>query len=295
MACPSLSDLIAYRDQTLKKQMPLSIEKHLKTCTSCQKRLTVYEHLGEFLSENWSLKTSSARKHCYEESHVLDYLEGGFSRKRRKQFHSHLARCDGCLTTLVEMEKLLFELKSEGLLPVETRAGTKAREVILGLAGLIADKLRSLWTVSRLPKPVFRWAGVAVVLLVAGLVVLRPGGKDRTPFVTREPDIQSMEIQLLAPPNRSAVASRDVEFLWKGPEDCRSYSLLLLDATGNIVWEQKTEERILSLPAEMPLKASATYFWQVEAFFTSGGSLLSEMASFTYSAKPDKPEIPNIK
>ena len=82
---------------------------------------------------------------------------------------------------------------------------------------------------------------------------------------------------------------------WAGPEDTKAYSLLLLDSTGNIVWEQQTGERTLSLPPEMPLKASAIYFWQVEAFFTSGGSLLSEMASFTYSPKPGKPEIPNIK
>ena len=285
MTCPSLSDLIAFRDRTLKNQMPQSIERHLKICTSCQKRMTVYEHLGEFLSKNWSLRTSSAGKRCYDEMHVLDYLEGGFSRKTRKQFHSHLARCDGCLTTLVGVEKLLFELKSEGLLSVETKAVAQTREVILGLTGFFADKLRSLWVVTRLPRPVFGWASVSVVLIVAGLVFLRPGGEERTLFLTREPDIQSMEIQLLTPPNRSAVVSRDIEFGWTGPEDTSFNSLLLLDSSGNIVWEQKTEEGSILLPAEIQLKAAGTYFWQVEAFFISGGSLLSEMASFTYNPK----------
>ena len=107
------------------------------------------------------------------------------------------------------------------------------------------------------------------------------------PFNTREPAVKLTEtsLRILAPTNHSTVKANELEFSWTQIPHTASYTLLLLSAQGDIIWEQKTSDNKLSLPSEIQLQPSGTYFWQVECLLEEGGSIVSDMNSFLINHK----------
>jgi len=71
------------------------------------------------------------------------------------------------------------------------------------------------------------------------------------------------------------------EFEWAGPADVSYYLIQLFDSNSDIIWEEKTIRTMLELPQDIQLHPSEKYFWQVEAFFEGGGSVISDFANFS--------------
>ncbi len=134
-------------------------------------------------------------------------------------------------------------------------------------------------------QPAYRWAGIILIIIVLSFSLMLQDKFVNDGLITREPNINQTQVELNSPTNGSSIGSGTCEFEWKGSEYFSSYTLLILDSGGNIVREKKTDQTKLTFLSEIQLQPSMTYFWQVEAFFENGGSVLSEMASFNYTSK----------
>ena len=136
-------------------------------------------------------------------------------------------------------------------------------------------------------QPAYRWAGVAVFLIAVCFVLFQTVTLQRTSIITREPIEEHLTPQVIIvdPANRSSIDITYPEFRWTGHEEISTYTFLLLDSSGNIVWETTTTDTNLTLPQDIQLKSSQTYFWQVEGLFENGESVISEMVNFTYTTK----------
>jgi hypothetical protein len=222
---------------------------------------------------------------CYDDIIIASYLEGQIKRKERKKFYKHVTRCDVCLDRFIAVESLLRELKSEGLLTNKDGLWPRLGKLISLVNTSIEQILRSLWQIIMKPSPVYRWAGVMLVLLFISLLVLKPDNLEEAPIQTRETDndVLKPEIQLLFPANRTIIKVDKPEFRWARKSVSSSYYFLLLNSNGDIVFEKTTPDNRVILPNDIHLQPTMTYFWQVEAYFEQGFSVVSDMISFTYT------------
>ncbi len=281
MQCLEISDLIAYFNDTLKPGEKDKFENHLQSCQKCSKKLSVYKKFKSTLSKNIFYNPAAKSGECYDELQLTQYLFTKSKSKQRKEYHLHLNRCDSCLDKLVTLRTMLGELKTEGLiLPDEKKwAGFKT------VFETIKTKLTSFWDLFLIPRPVYRFAGLFVSVVVVGLVLQQTFRANKVPQTSRDSRIQS-QIQLISPAHESLVSdSSSPEFEWSGNDQSYSYNFILLDSQGEIIWEEKTKDNKLKLPENIQLQSSMTYFWQVETFVDYGTSFMSDISRFTYIKK----------
>ena len=286
MKCLTFSKLISYQHHLLKDAEQQEIKKHLLSCPRCQKMADEVAALQTSLKKTTTYRYPSDTSACYDDFELVSFLEGGFKRKVQKNFYAHLAQCHTCKDKLIGAESLLNELKSDGLIPVKKSGGEGARELIMNLLNAAGRKLRSLPDLLRAPKPAYRWVGIILLLALFSIPFLRQGKIIEDFLPTRETQTNQFEtqIRLVFPLNRDTVEGTTPEFRWSGADRFAFYSFLLLDAEGNITWEKKTDQTRLTLPPEIRLQPSMAYYWQVEAFFEDGGSVVSSMAGFVYGS-----------
>ncbi|MCB0376376.1 MAG: hypothetical protein KDD04_10695 [Sinomicrobium sp.] len=226
------------------------------------------------------------RKACYDDAELLTFLEGRPGRNARKAIYAHLADCPACLDKLAGAEKLLYELKSEGHLAGEKREPEKVATTFPNFLNTAGRKLKSAVDFLRIPKPAYRWVALILLVSLVSTPFFYREQIDETQLPTRETQTLPAErqIQLTLPPDNMIAPKTPVEFRWNASPGFSYYVFLLLDAKGDIVWEKKTGQTRLTLPAQIHLQPEMQYFWQVEGFFKEGGSVISDMAGFTYSA-----------
>ena len=236
------------------------------------------------MRSNVSFQKRQETTGCYDDAGLLSYLEGKISFRSRKEYHFHLSQCEFCLGRVVAFDGLVHELRSEGLIPSEQGFLEKIRETVSSGTNTASDKLRKLGDILGSPKPIYRWTGAALVVLLIGLVLYQPVNDEQAPLITRE-STSEFQIHLVTPANKSVVDIRQPEFTWTAPENVSSYNFLLLNSNGGIIWEKRTSQNELILPPEMKLQSSMMYFWQVEGIYELGESILSDMKSFTYKSE----------
>ena len=226
------------------------------------------------------------QKACYDDSELLSFLEGRLSRKARKAIYLHLSDCPACLDKLAGAEKLLYELKSEGHLAGKKRETEKIAATLPNFLNTAGRKLKSAVDFLRIPKPAYAWVAVILLLSLFSIPYLYRGKIGETHSPTRESQTLPAErqIQLTFPPDNMIAPKTPVEFRWNASPGFAYYVFLLLDAKGDIVWEKKTGQTRLTLPAQIHLQPEMQYFWQVEGFLKNGGSVISDMAGFRYSS-----------
>lgn len=285
MKCLNYSQIISYQNKLMQREGEQKVQQHLLSCERCQKMLKDYQEISKVLKRSSTYQLPSNTANCYEEEKLLAFLEGGMKMKDQKNLYAHLANCGSCMDRLIALDSFLQELKAEGVLTAEESKAGSAKEFIRNLVDTTQQKLGSFWDSITSIQPAYRWAGIALLIIVVGFSFVLQDKFINNGLITREPDINQTQIQLIGPNNESIVRSSPLEFKWKGSEYFASYSFLILDSEGNIIWEKKTNQTRLTLPTEIQLQPSMTYFWQVEAFFENGGSVLSEMASFNYTTK----------
>lgn len=281
MKCLTLSQLIAFNNQLISN---VNMQLHLDSCSKCKKALHEYHGFARFIIANMPDKRQTASETCCDDFVLLSYLEGGIRRKSRQELFHHLAQCEMCTTRLIQLENLLHELKAEGVLAMQPSLQERVWQLMGTAVGTAKDKIKQLSDTPILPKPIYAWVSLAGILIVAGLSLIQTDLHEYGHFITREPTASrsAVEIKLLEPAERAIVAGSNLKFSWAGSPDITVYSFTLVNADGEIIWEKRTSENSLSLPTTVMLESSMTYFWQLEGHFHYGGSLLSEMISFTY-------------
>lgn len=281
MNCLKFSELITYQNQELGHSQ--SVERHLETCSDCRKKLQDIEKLAALLKMNSSFKPAQHSSECYNDFQLLDVIEAKSNNKIRKEYYSHVSQCDFCLDRLVALEDMLHELKCEGLIPSQKILWERIIEVVATGHSKIKKRLNGVWKVLGSPSPVYRWAGVAVVIFAVSFGLWQTLKNDRIPFTTRESRLEN-QIILLSPENRSVITKPTrLEFEWSGIEKTTLYNFVLLDENGSIIWEKKTDHTKLILPNDIQLQPSMIYFWQVEAVMDFGIAIQSEMANFVFA------------
>ena len=286
MKCLNLSQLIAYQYRSLSESDLQKIEQHLQSCSNCQEMLKTYEKF-RFAVKDMLHEAFSSTENCPDEHEWVSYLRGRLRKKSRKRLYLHLGQCQSCLNNLVAYKRLLGELENEGLLPVEKGRGERMSEILEAIRDVAGTTIRSLWDSLAAPKAAYLWIGAAVVLIALGVALFRSTNMVIFPIITREnsSDQFSPYIQIQVPTDKGFVQDPHPEFRWVGPSGIDYYIFLLLDADGEIIWEEKTINNTLTLPQEVKLLPAMTYFWQVEGYYDIGGSVLSDMNRFT--VKPE--------
>jgi hypothetical protein len=283
MKCLNDKQLISYQNQLLKKIEQEKVQEHLLLCERCQQMLKDYEAMQEAVKRSFSYRLSYDSADCYEEEELLSFLEGGIKEKAQKKFYAHLAHCHSCVDRLISLDRFLQELKAEGLTATERSKFENAKEFIANGIDTTQQKLGSFWDGMISIQPVYRWAGIILIMVVISFSLMFQNKSADDVMNTRETNVNQAPVQLDSPANGSLIGRGGLGFKWKGSKYITSYSLLILDSGGNIIWEKKTDQTKLTLPSQIKLQPSEIYFWQVEAFFENGGSVVSDMASFTYT------------
>ena len=287
MKCLTLSRLIAYQNDLLNKSETEEIKQHLQSCKECEQRMKEYGELKAVFQRSSTLDRNVDTSSCFEDAQLISFLEGKFPARKRQEFYHHLSECFVCTDQLVALESFLHDLKLEGLLPTEKGIGAKITEILEKTKNAISGKINVAGSIFRLPRPVYQFVGVVLILIVLGVMLDHSQFVSNFPFNTREPAINLTEtpLRLLAPTNRSMVKPHELEFRWTSIPHATSYTFLLLNAQGDIIWEQKTSDVKLTLPTDIQPQTSGTYFWQVECLFEQGGSIVSDMTSFSFNNK----------
>ena len=161
---------------------------------------------------------------------VVAYVDGAIAEEQRGRVQAHLAACADCRA---EVRDVMAVVRT---LPDVRRAR------------------RRLW----IP------AAAAVAAAAIVLVWLRPpsertaiGDEHRKGSVTT-----TVAPRPVAP--AGAVAAVDT-LVWSSAPGADAYRVRLFDANGTVLWEGQTIDTVAPLPATIALRASASYYWKVEA------------------------------
>ncbi len=285
MECLNLSKLIAYQNQLLNDKEEHNIQQHLSGCVKCTKQVAVYQTFGKFLKRTLPFENQADATECYDEFEIVSFIESRSARKTNSKFYLHLTHCQSCMDMFLALENLLVELKTEGLIPTQTDIKEKVNRFITSIVQTAKNILKSIRDMLVLPVPVYRRVGIIIIIFSAIIFFLPEQNQNNIRFTTREPEQNRFEgsIQLLYPIDHISMNEGSPEFRWEEVTEATKYNILLLDANGDIIWEKQTSLSKFRLPREIKLLPSMMYFWQVEAFFEDGSSIVSGMSGFRFS------------
>jgi len=288
MKCLNRSQIIYYQDNLLDHLLREKIEKHLKTCKRCQEKVDWFEKFEIFFRNSYHPADNPLSDECLDDDQLTSLLEEKISSRTRETFYSHLSKCDACVEKLISTEQFLLDLKQEGLLVHSPEKETKFVDFITHVSNLLLERISYFFAIFRPIRPAYGWAGMIILLLISGIALMGIlPSSDISPIITREiPSVESVSsIQLLDPIGNIKEAKPYLEFKWLGPAQAVEYNFVLLDSDGKILWEKRTENSEILIPANIKLQNDSVYFWQVEAFFRDGSSVTSRMEHFSISQK----------
>lgn len=287
MKCLTLSRVIAYQNELLSPSDKEEISKHLESCLECRKKMQDYQAAATALQKVSSVNPMLDRSSCFPEDRLLFYLEDRYSKTIRREYEHHFAQCPQCTDHLISLEAFLYDLKTAGLLSAKNSPHSPPITLLDQITSTISDKINSVRGVFRVPRLAYQLAGFTVVLILLISLLDYRGIIKHNLFPTREPSFieTPATLNLLSPSDHSLVNSAELQFNWSSVSEATSYTFLLLNDQGDILWEEQTTRQTLSLPAEIQLRTSTLYFWQVECQFESGGSLISDMSRFSVANK----------
>jgi hypothetical protein len=150
-------------------------------------------------------------------------------------------------------------------------------------------ELDIVWSAARAARPSRRrWlpyataAAAAAVLLVAGSVMLSPGGIGDAPIT---PDAGSTTrgaespITLVGPVGQVA-ENRAARFTWRRVDQAERYTVVVVDTTGTEIFATETRDSSLALPDSVRLVAGREYLWWVQARLSDQSTLTAVTQRF---------------
>jgi hypothetical protein len=282
MKCLNLSEYIAFRKNKLKPREYRAIQEHLKSCSLCQSNFEKYDKFLLSFKKSYQPLKPTTDSGCYDELELTAFIDGKSSKKYREGVFSHLGECATCMEKLLALDGLFSELRQEGMLATDESILDKIRMPISSNVLTRIGKIKSWWTTTSILKPAYGWLGLFFVIVAIIATIFGVMNFDESRIITRdnESEITRNQIQIINPGDESIINMHKNEFRWTGLKEAVSYNLFLLDARGNIIWREKTPDTKIGLPETVQLEGNQLYFWQIEAKFDDGSSVLSAMSSF---------------
>ncbi len=283
MNCINLSQFIAYQNGKLTPVEHKKIKEHIEVCSVCQKNVEEYIRFLSLFKKSYQRYQSRDVSQCYEDTDLLNFIEGKSSQKSRATFYSHILECQSCMDRTLSLQRVFNELRQGDVLISHERLWDKTRRFISDTGVTLIEKLQPLWTAPKILRPAYAWVGLILLLCISMIAIINIDTSNETQIITRDNqfDVAHREVQLIHPANKSELNIHKTEFQWSAPKKTVAYKFFLLDARGNILWETRTKNKRLILPDSIRLDNNHLYFWRVEALFDDGTSMPSPMISFT--------------
>ena len=214
---------------------------------------------------------------CPEETEYAGMVDGTLPDVARARLTDHLAHCQKCLDLVT------------CLVSVQDRPDAHVPQELLAAALKLGSKEKPT---GRFPAR-FQWhtalAAAAGVILVVGILFTQyPQLSD---IVLRSEPSQSADsasqavrlnrqgqdhLNMIFVSPGAAIDSQSPEFRWSGVDQSLYYEIQVLSDNGDIVWEGRTEETRLQLPAEFQLDHNKEYFVWVRAYLPDGKTIKSK-------------------
>jgi hypothetical protein len=195
------------------------------------------------------LLVMSANCHMDEEE-IERYSMGAMSEGAIALFEEHLLMCESCQCRLAETDVYVSAMREAS---VRLRTGPLKR----GLPWL------------RFPRLVPALAGMALVVVAAGLWINRLDRGEAHPFAVDLAATRGASIEAQAPAGRWLLLRLDLANLTASP----AYRLEMVDRSGNRVWQATVTARGSKADFKVPGTPSGVYFVRV---YRPSGELLRE-------------------
>ena len=190
-------------------------------------------------------------------SEIAGYLDGDLAAGERRTAEVHLDACPSCRAELTAVGRLAGAWDATPAADDRGRAakpdarrprGSWPRAATLGV---LAAGLAGVLIARRAPDPIGPPAEAAA-----------PAAVERgTGAAAPVPAASSGGIAAVAPAD--TVAATSARFVWR-PARADVYRLTLHAEDGAPVWTGETTDTTLALPADVPLRPGARYFWRVD-------------------------------
>lgn len=80
-------------------------------------------------------------------------------------------------------------------------------------------------------------------------------------------------LAVVTPPNASAVAATELQFVWRRDTSVVEYTLTVMDADGRTRWSVNTADTTAALPDSVALATGSTIYWYVDGLRGDGRSV----------------------
>ncbi len=156
----------------------------------------------------------------------------------------------------------------------ESTAWTRERKWIAAAAGLIL-------------------VAVTVRLGLVDRVQTSPGGEAGIETIDRDSEGRSVRSQLLEPAAPSVVHPIDGQALsrsvltlaWEPVGEALEYSVLVMNAAGDLVWEDRTGAQTTTVPPDVELAPGERFYVRVTAHLRSGLDVKSSAVAFELTSE----------
>jgi hypothetical protein len=249
-----------------------------------------------FSLSHWN--TQHRKWRCPIDETLAAFTERRLTNKTADRVRAHLADCEYCFG------QVAFLVESED------------REVPQVPAGLLARARESATRREPYRYPVWRWGTVAAtvgcVALVGSLWLQRKDLPDASPAApsasttgivvhppvsvtaagkeshksVEEPvrdtrnEASHLVPALLVPEDGTSLSRAGLKFRWTGLSRVVFYDVRIVNAEGDLLWEEHTNDTRINIPPGLTLRPGQTYFVWVRAYLQEGKTVQSKAASF---------------
>lgn len=208
------------------------------------------------------------------------YLFDKLSTDERETAEAHLAACRLCRHQLTVM----FEDKQE-VLSIPDLLKQKAKQIPAQEIKERQNLFTSLSAYFR--QPVAVAASIVLLIVVSSITffVLREKSpaQNSNEEKLRQGNTSANKPQILSPAINAQITSDQIEFRWEKVINALSYTLIVTDEKGDIIFQQKTTQENFTLNlSTLNLTKDKTYFWFVKTKLADGTAIDSDTAKFHF-------------
>ena len=215
-----------------------------------------------------ALHAERSRQDCPDPALVAAFADRALDPESRQSFQLHLADCQRC------REEVAFLVHLQEGPVTESVDG----EVLARVSG----------TPHSVPMKPWRWAIAAAAMFVAVLGVMfvqRDSSPPTSPLAQPSGTVRGTQPMVAPPqflglPDDARLSSTSLRFRWSPVASSDFYTFRIVTDEGDLLWEGRTEDEYIHVPADQPLAAGMPYYVRVTAHLGSGASINSEHRRF---------------
>ena len=222
--------------------------------------------------------------HCLREELLRRYLAGGLAADVRGAAEEHLADCPDCCRRLASLHHANRSEPARGL-ETAHRVPEDLKRRVRDLPRRAAERRRVRWLAAAAAVVVASWGALLWTRTASGPPPANgdPRGEPLRGEPLRGDPLRgdggtSGPIALVPEDGTAVAAGTPILFGWTPVHEAARYTLVVVDAKGDVVARGRAEHDRLTLSD--PLSVPGTYYWYVTAELGDGTHLESEVAGF---------------